>query len=332
MPSLGSSITPQAPTSSAPASGLLHGSRSSNDGPQIVTDEANNALIIRADAADYAAIEDVVKHMDVMPSQVLVEATVIEVTLNDTLKYGVEWYFKNGSMTYTSSQSSTVSTSFPGLGVTYTVPNVNVALSTLGSLTDVTVLSSPKILTLDNKAATIEVGDQIPMVTQTSVSTTSADAPIVSSITERDTGVILSVTPRIGNSGVVYLDIAQEVSNSTPTTTSSIDSPTIEQRRIQTTVAVNDGATIALGGLMRNNETKGDSGIPYLEDIPLLGGLFSSKTNTRERTELLVFLTPHVIRNLPAALNATEQLKQSMEDVRDALERLEKNKIPRRPW
>ncbi|NIJ48772.1 type II secretion system secretin GspD [Rhizomicrobium electricum] len=300
--------------------------------PQIVTDEANNALIIRADAAGYAAIEDVVRQMDVPPSQVMVEATIVEVTLNDTLKYGVEWYFKNAKETYTMSPNGAVATHFPGLGITYSATNLQAALSTLGSLTDVTVISSPKILTLDNKAATIEVGDQIPIVTQTAVSTTTSGSPIVSSVEQRDTGVILSVTPRIGNSGIVYLDVSQEVSTSTQTTTSNIDSPTIQQRRIHSTVAVNDGATIALGGLIQNSQTNGDSGIPFLKDIPVLGAAFSTKSNVRGRTELLIFLTPHVIRNLPAALDMTEKLKQDLEKVRNALDELPKHRVPRRPW
>jgi general secretion pathway protein D len=300
--------------------------------PQIVTDEANNALIIRADSAGYAAIEAVVKQMDVPPSQVMVEATIVEVTLNDTLKYGVEWYFKNGKETYAMSPSGAVATHFPGLGVTYAATNLQAALSTLGSLTDVTVISSPKILTLDNKAATIEVGDQIPIVTQTAVSTTTSGSPIVSSVEQRDTGVILSVTPRIGNSGIVYLDVSQEVSTSTQTTTSNIDSPTIQQRRIHSTVAVNDGATIALGGLIQNSQTNGNSGIPFLKDIPVLGAAFGTHSNVRGRTELLIFLTPHVIRNLPAALDMTEKLKRDLENVRNALDELPRNRVPRRPW
>lgn len=333
----GSSALSSGTATTTPATPSQQGSRgnsaSSNPNvPQIVTDEANNALIIRADAPDYAAIEDVIKQMDVAPSQVMVEVTIVEVTLNDTLKYGVEWYFKNANETYTMSPSGSVLTHFPGLGITYNVQNVSAALSTLGSLTDVTVLSSPKILTLDNKAATIEVGDQIPLVTQTSVSTTASNAPIVSSVEQRDTGVILSVTPRIGNSGLVYLDVSQEVSTSTQTTTSNIDSPTIQQRRIRSTVAVNDGATVALGGLMQRSENRGDSGIPYLKDIPLLGAAFSTKSNVRSRTELLVFLTPHVIRNLPSALNITEKLKQDMEDIRNAMDDLPTHRVPRRPW
>jgi general secretion pathway protein D len=176
------------------------------------------------------------------------------------------------------------------------------------------------------------VGDQIPIVTQTSISTTTDNAPIVSNIEQRDTGVILSVTPRIGNSGIVYLDVSQEVSTSTQTTTSNIDSPTIQQRRIHSTVAVNDGATIALGGLIQNMENVDNSGVPYLKDIPLFGALFSSRSSTRGRTELLVFLTPHVIRNLPAALTATERLKQDMEDVQKAMDEFKNHRVPRRPW
>lgn len=304
---------------------LLTSGRPAAGGPQIVTDEANNALIIRADAADYAAIEDVIKKMDVTPSQVLVEATIVEVTLNNTLKYGVEWSFTHGSQTFTSSQDGSVSTQFPGFGYTYTVPNVSVALSALGALTNIRVLSSPKILTMDNTPATIEVGDEIPIVSQTSVSTVGSNSPIVSSIEERDTGVILSVTPRVGDSGVVYLDISQEVSASTPTTSSGIDSPTIQQRRIHTAVAINNGATIALGGLIQDSVTSGDSGLPYLKDIPILGGLFSSKNNSRDRTELLIFLTPRVIRNLPTALNETERLKQGMQDLRDAIQKFDQD-------
>lgn len=335
----GSQFSPQSPvqppqnaTPILPAPSISGPQQSANGSPQIVTDDGNNALIIRADAADYAAIEDVVKKMDVTPNQVFVEATIVEVTLNDSLKFGVEWHFKNSTQTYTQSPSGSVATHFPGFGFTYMVPNVDIALSALGALTNLTVLSSPKILTLDNNPAVIEVGDQIPIVTQTSVSTTAANAPIVSTVEQRDTGVILSVTPRIGNSGMVFLDIAQEVSASIPTTSSNIDSPTIQQRRIHATVAVNDGATIALGGLMRHSRASGDSGVPYLKDIPLLGGLFSNKSDTRERTELIVFLTPHVIRNLPDAQNATERLKEKMEDLRDAMEGFNENNIPRRPW
>jgi general secretion pathway protein D len=325
------------PAISADASAPSTGSISvggNDDGPQIVTDEGNNALIIRADAADYEAIMKIVREMDVAPDQVMIETSIIEVTLNDQLKYGVEWYFKNGSQTFAQAATGTPATNFPGFGYTLTMPNVQVALSALGTLTNVTVLSSPKLLTLDNKPATIEVGDEVPIVTQTSVSTTAPNAPLISTVDQRDTGVILSVTPRIGNSGVVFLDVSQEVSDVIPTTTSGIDSPTIQQRRLKSTVAIADGTTVALGGFIRRSDSGGNSGLPYLKDLPVIGGLFGAQNNTRDRTELLIFLTPHVIRSTPAALAVTDDLKKSLDDLRAAVEHFDANRndIPRRLW
>ena len=336
--SLQGSFGAEQPAAAAPAeSGGTHAFRASGgdgDGPQIVTDESNNALIIRADAADYASIEAIVKEMDVAPDQVLIEATIAEVTLTDQLKYGTEWYFQYGGATFVQGPTTTPSVHLPGFGMTYTIPNVQVALSALGSLTKISVLSAPKILTLDNKPALLEVGDQVPIVTQTAVSAITPNAPLVSTVAERDTGVILTVTPRIGNSGMVFLDVSQEVSASVPTTTSGIDSPTIQQRLIHTTVAVADGTTVALGGLMQKSETTDNSGLPYLKDIPVLGALFGTADNTRDRTELLVFLTPHVVRTVPAAQAVTDDLSKGLDDVRRAIEYFDhhKNNIPRMPW
>jgi general secretion pathway protein D len=289
-------------------------------GPLIVTDEPNNALIIRADQADYVSIERIIRAMDVAPDQVLIECTIAEVTLNDALKYGVEWYFKNASQTYNFSQTGTVSASFPGAAFSYVVPNVQVAVSALGTLSHVTILSSPRLLTLDNKAANIQVGDQVPVVTQTSQSVSAPGAPAVSTVIMQDTGVILSVTPRIGKSGMVFLDVSQQVSDAIPTTTSGIDSPTIEQRQIQTSVAIHDGQTIALGGLIQDTLTKSDSGIPFLKDIPYLGNLARSVDNERARTELLVFLTPRVVHDPADAQAMTDELTQGLDDVKKLLD------------
>ena len=330
-------LTMAAPPAQAPTLNLTHVSVHASDNPdepQIVTDVANNALIIRADTADYAEIEDVIRHMDVTPDQVLVEVTIAEVTLTDQLKYGVEWLFQNGGATFSQGQTGTPTPKFPGFAFTYNIPNVQIALSALGTLSKVNVVSSPKLLMLDNKPGTIEVGDQVPIVTQTSVSSITPNAPLVSTIEQRDTGVILTVTPRIGTSGIVFLELAQEVSDVIPTTTSGIDSPTIQQRRLQSTVAVNDGATIALGGLIRRADTTGNGGIPYLKDIPVLGALFGNGSNERDRTELLVFLTPHVVRTPQAAAAITDDLTRGLQDVHHAVDRLGKhaNDIPRMPW
>jgi general secretion pathway protein D len=305
-----------------------------SDGPQIVTDQTNNALIIRADAAEYDSIVKIIRQMDVTPNQVMIEVNVVEVTLNDTLQYGVEWYFKSGNQTYTQAQTGTPLASFPGFGFTYNVPNVSVAMSALGSLTKINVVSSPKLLTLDNMPATLEVGDQIPVVTQTTQNTTSGDTPLVSTVQQISTGVILSVTPRIGSSGMVYLMLSQEVSEAVPTTSSTLNSPTIEQRKLQTTVAVNDGNTVALGGMIRRSDSQGSSGIPYLKDIPVLGAVFGPQSDTRQRTELLVFLTPRVVKSPSAASEVTEDLRKALDGVREAMEEFGEHKkdIPRSLW
>jgi len=316
--SYGSTQIPPPPPASLNTGGQ-NGTGSSGDGPEIVTDEANNALIIRADAGEYGSIEKIIRAMDVVPDQVLVEATIVEVTLNDQLQYGVDWYLKSGKQIFEQTQTGKVAALFPGFSFTYLVPNVQVALNALGSVTNVTVLSSPKLLTLDNKTASLEVGDEVPIITRTAISNTDPDAPIVASVEQRNTGVLLSVTPRIGNSGMVFLEISQEVSDVIPTTTSKIDSPTIQERRIQGSVAIKDGDTVALGGLIRQSHSKGNSGIPFLKDIPILGHLARTDTNNHDRTELLVFLTPRIVRTPKAARAMTDDIISNLGEVRRAL-------------
>jgi general secretion pathway protein D len=319
--------TPQALASSEPATlttGPASAASGANNGnaPQIVTDQSNNALIIRADPGDYAAIERILHEMDVAPAQVMIEATIIEVTLNDQLQLGVEWYFRNAnSQTFTLSGSATgaITQSFPGFAFGYVLPNVQVAVSALGTLTKVTVLSSPQILTLDNKPATLQVGDEVPVVTQTALSVNGGGAPLVSTVQMQDTGVILSVTPRIAKSGMVFLDISQEVSDSVPTTTSGIDSPTIKQRRLQSTVGVLNGQSVALGGMISHSDTTGNSGIPFLKDIPILGNLARSSNEEHDRTELVIFLTPHIIGNVDEAESVTNELKHNFSQIQDEL-------------
>lgn len=187
------------------------------------------------------------------------------------------------------------------------------ALSALGTITDVQVVSAPKLLTLDNKSATLQFGDQVPIITQSATGVQDANAPtIVNSVQFRDTGIVLRVTPRISKGGTVFVDVNQEVSSAIPTTTSNIDSPTIQQRKISSTVAVQDGDSIALGGMIRQSDTHSDSGVPVLKDIPVVGNLFSSTNNTGARTELLIFLRPRIIRSAAAAREMTDQLKQGL--------------------
>jgi general secretion pathway protein D len=295
----------------APSQGFSHGS--GGNGPQIAVDSANNALIVRADAIEYASVERFLKEIDVAPDQVLIEITIAEVTLNDSLKYGVEWFFKNDDQKFNFSKTGKVSSAFPGFAFTYTVPDVDVAINALGSVTDVNVISAPKIFTLDNKSATLQVGDQVPVITQSATGVRDATDPtIVNSVQFRDTGIVLRVTPRISKGGTVFVDVHQEVSSAIPTTTSGIDSPTIQQRKLSSSVAVQDGESIALGGLIRQSSTHGDSGVPVLKDIPLFGKLFSSTNETSDRTELLIFLRPRIVRNAAAGREMTDQLRKGL--------------------
>lgn len=280
----------------------------------ISTDEINNALIIRATDQEYREILELVGHMDVQSPQVLIEATIAEVMLNDDLSYGVRWFYENAESTLTLSDNDqgAVGPVFPGFSYTYFDSDARVALNMLSSVTDVTVLSAPSIMVLNNQSANLQVGDEVPVVTQTAQSVIDNDAPIVSNVQLRETGVILEVKPRINASDVVVLDITQEVSDVTSTTTSGIDSPTIQQRRFTSTVAVKNNGTVALGGLIRETYTDNESGVPILKDIPGLGYAFKSRDITKRRTELIIFLTPRIIRTDEDAQNAIHFIRREM--------------------
>jgi general secretion pathway protein D len=183
----------------------------------------------------------------------------------------------------------------------------------------VNVISSPKLLVLNNHEAQLQVGDQVPIATQSAVSSIGENSPIVNTVQLLDTGVILRVTPRVNKNGLVLLDIAQEVSDVVPTTTSSINSPTIQQRKMSSSIAVHDGETIAMGGLIRDSRSKTRSGIPLLRRIPLLGTLFGSVDNNRTRTELVVLLTPRVIRSRVEAAGMMEELQDQFRTLHKTL-------------
>jgi len=290
-------------------------------GLSVAVDSSNNALIIRADGTEYASIERFLKEVDIAPDQVLMEVTIVEVTLNDTLKFGVEWFFKHDDQKFNLSKTGTVASQFPGFSFTYVIPDVEVAINALGTVSDINVISSPKLLTLNNKPAILQVGDQVPIIVQSATGIRDADDPtIVNSVQFRDTGIVLRATPRIGKSGMVFVDIHQEVSDAVETTTSGIDSPTIQQRKLSTTVAVHDGESIALGGLIKRNHNYSDSGIPGLKDVPLLGKLFGSTTVTGDKTELLVFLRPRIIRSPAAAREMTDQLRHGLQGLEQLME------------
>jgi general secretion pathway protein D len=287
---------------------------------RIVADETTNSLVIRAASQDYRQIESALRQLDIIPLQVLLEATIAEVSLRDQLRYGVEWFFRYGDVSFTSSTGLTDIAGLrprpqaPPLGFAALFSNADVraVFNALEEASDVNVISSPQLMVLDNQTARLQVGDQVPIATQSAVSVIDPDAPVVNSIEQRDTGVILSVTPRVNASGLVIMEIEQESSEVVQTTTSEIDSPTIRQRRVASTVAVQSGQTVVLGGLIQDALDKTSTGIPILHNLPIIGPLFGVRDNTGRRTELLVVITPRVIRSPDQARAVTEELRQRL--------------------
>ncbi|NJS14013.1 MAG: type II secretion system secretin GspD, partial [Sphingopyxis sp.] len=282
--------------------------------PSIVADVENNALLISTTAKGFKRIERILHQLDVLPTQVMLEAVIAEVRLNDELKFGLRWAVESGNFSFKLSDaiSGFTGASLPGAAWSFVTSDLQVTLNALASITDVNIVSSPTIMALNNQKATLQVGDQVPIVTQQSTGVATINAPTVNSVVLKDTGIILSVLPRVNASGRVLLDIDQEVSNVVKTTTSGIDSPTIQQRRLSTKVIVNDGESIALGGLIQERNSLERGQVPIVGDIPIIGNLFKNKTDTIARTELIIFIRPRVVRDVNEARDVTAEFRDKL--------------------
>ncbi len=289
----------------------------------IIADPDNNAILIMASPMDYNKIKSTIARLDVSPKQVLIEATIAEVVLSDNLSYGVRWFF-NGTggsgRPYQGGLGAPLPSEIGGdgfsLGIFNTAGELKAFFDILETESSVKFLSAPQIMVIDNQTATFRVGDQIPIVTRSSQSTTDPNAPIVSEVQYRDTGTLLKVTPRINDGGMVTLEISQEVSN--PGATPAIGgggNVSISQRTIDSTVIVHDGQSIVLGGLIRENTTNSKGGIPGLMNLPVVGNLFGSTTKDVSRTELIVTLTPKVIRNPHEAYEISQELREKIREA-----------------
>ncbi|WP_213979257.1 type II secretion system secretin GspD [Sphingomonas sp. dw_22] len=293
--------------------------RSDTAGGKITADEVNNAIVVFGTPRDYAVIEDALRKLDVPPLQVMIEAAITEVTLTDTLRYGVQWNWLTGNSNFRITDGASMPTGATQSGFSYFLAgsSISVALNALEQRTNVKVISAPKLVTLNNQTAALQVGDQVPVSSGSAVSVENPTAPIVNSIEYRDTGVILKVTPRVNAGGLVLLDISQEVSDvnaNAPVASGDRTpaSPTISTRRISTSVAVQDGQVIALGGLFKDSKSLGKNGLPILSRLPIIGGLFGSHNNVQNRTELIVLLKPHVIRTPDDGRAVTEELRAKL--------------------
>ncbi|WP_445371978.1 type II secretion system secretin GspD [Methylomonas sp. HW2-6] len=308
---------------SMPAGGYSS-NQTSNRSSKLVANEETNSLLYFGTEKEFRVIKDALIQLDITPRQVMIEAILAEVTLNDDLRYGVQWFFdsKQNSVELSAAETG-ISSLFPGFSYVYSGgSDVRVILNALQSKTDVRVISAPKLSVLNNQKANLQVGDQVPILTQTSQSTSAPGAPIVSSIQMRDTGVILDIKPRINENGSLLLDVTQEVSDVAKTTTSGINSPTIQKRKIQTSVLTNDGYTVALGGLIRDNISESNSGVPLIKDIPVFGNLFKDNSSGNKRTELIVLLVPHIMRNQAETQSVVDSMVSEMSSATQIIDRV----------
>jgi general secretion pathway protein D len=296
---------------------------------KIVANRNNNSLLIRATPDVYESIEATLRRLDTPPLQVLIEATIAEVTLNDFLRYGIQYFLEFGSVRFGFNDSGPTGTTgqngltplgrIPGFNFIATPGDANVTIDALAQLTSVKVLSSPSVVVQDNSAAVLTVGDEVPVITRQAQGVTDPDSPVVNNVEYRDTGVILEVRPRINTNQTVSIDIAQEVSRVAPSSAGSDPlTPTFTQRKITSRVNIRSGQTVALGGLIQDSEERGRNRIPLLGDIPVVGNLFGSTSNETQRTELIVFITPKVIRDALDARDVSEELRSRLKSLQPA--------------
>lgn len=299
---------------------------------RIVPDIINNTLLIQATPQDYETIRETLKQMDIIPRQVLIEAKVFEVNLSGALAFGVEAFLQQRSET---DRRLFGQFAQKGVGV-FTNPGLSLSTGTLvGRARELLlflnaqenrgrtrVLSAPTVLASDNQPAHIQVGAEVPILTSQGVvagAQVGGTNLFTNTIQQRDTGVILSVTPRINPSGIVTLQIQQEVSSPQPPAAGSINSPSILKRSVSTQVTIKDGETIALGGIISENRIYSKSRVPLLGDIPGLGLLFGSTSYSTARTELIVLLTPRVMQSVDDIQQVTDEFKSKLKDLRKLL-------------
>lgn len=288
---------------------------------RISADAVNNALLIYSNQEHYRIIERTLEQLDRPQLQVAIDATIAEITLNDNLRYGVQFYLKSKDVGLKPDVGSILNTA-GNIAISRLVPGFNFLVGTqaeprlildaLHSVTDVKILSTPSVVVVDNQFASLLVGDQIPITTRTAQSVEFATAPVVNNIEYRNTGVILRVAPRINANGNVLLDIEQEISSVANTATAETLTPTVSQRKVRSSIAVQTGQTVLLAGLISERQEGGRKGIPGLHQIPVIGELFAQTTGTMQRTELIIFIRPQIIRHGVDAHKVAEELRAKL--------------------
>ncbi|CAG1021625.1 partial Secretin XpsD, partial [Methylococcales bacterium] len=314
--------------SSSGTSGGVGSSNAEMPNVKIIPDEGNNALVIVANSEEYAKIHRVIKQLDVLPLQVLIDATIVEVTLKDDLEYGIQWFFShnNGGVNEISGGKGLslkdIGTGIATGGFSYAFASnsgdIKALLQANATNNNINVISSPSLMVLNNQEASIKVGDSVPIRTSESTNTNTIGSDSVvqtSGIQMIDTGINLSIRPRVNAGGLVLMDILQTVNNAIANTVSTIDSPQIQKREIESSVAIQSGETIVLGGLIKEDNTHNRSGVPLLHEIPLIGPLFGGTTRNKDKSELVVLITPRVVNSRQDAQSITDEFRRKLSSI-----------------
>ena len=357
----GSPITSASPASqtivrgnvpaAAPAASAAAISAGLSGSVQIIPDESTNTLVIKANQQDYLQIKKIIERIDTIPRQVLIQVMVAEVTLSDKLQYGIEWWLKSqpfsyngkswpGTASLTSGMTPLVAgtnplTTPPAAGFNYGIFSAGDLVGLMNLLatnTDVTVLSAPHVLASDGKTAKIEVGNEVPIITQTlSTPTTAATGTLTTSnsVQYKPTGIILEVKPNINQSGLVTLHISQEVSGQGASVEAGGSKyPSFTKRKIETDVTLEEGRTLMVAGLIQDNGNKTSNGLPGLKDVPLFGAIFGAKSDSRDKTELMITITPYIVRNRSEGDRLTGAFEESVQKIKQMVQKSQVTNFP----
>lgn len=284
----------------------------SNDSLSLVVDERANTLIFRASSTEYQALLPLIAQLDVMPKQVILEMTIAEVTMTDEFKFGVEWAFSNGNFSASTKDAFGLDKVGGGF-IKWMSGDDFINLQAFESNNNVNIMSKPSLLVRDGVEAKINVGTDIPVVGQT---TTDSNNGVTRSVEYRKTGVKVAVTPTINAQGIVSMIISQENSNQVDGGTSVEGNPSIFDRSITTEVVAESGQTVILGGLISENVTNNGSAVPFLGSLPVVGGLFGTKTDNKTKTELVIMVTPRIVESSSQWDDLKARFSQGLEHVK----------------
>jgi len=339
--------TPSAPTPARPA-GQAQPTQQQQEQMRIVADPATNSLIIYGTVQEFQNIKNILKELDAVPRQVLLDVLIMEVTLDDREDFGVDYEIMRGNasifgrtfgsrgavlgsvLSQLGVANAAGTSFFPGgiSGVIGTTNTVRALINALMADSRIKILSSPSVLASDNRPARIQVGSEEPQATGTLTAATGATSPSSSTtIQYRNTGRIVTIIPQVNSQGLVNLQILAEVSQRGANVTVGQDSyPSFDIRQAETTAVVQDRDTLAIGGIIAENRSRDRKGIPYLMDIPVVGRFFGTTSDSTRRTELIMLITPNVIRNRSEGTAVTDDFKSKLSTTRNELERMERDR------